>query len=351
MSRHADTSRRGFILVMMLMLLAIAAVALASVGRSSMGLAVDALRARQDLQRRWGSISTRHATLQLAPILLDQASGISDPLASLQVQITLSGLTYTLTVSDEQAKANVNKMLFYQGRETTRTFIRRQCDGQPWADEITLPTNKSQSPGELINVPSENRRNVISFNHFLPGFDPRHLANPQDFSLDTLTCWGDGRINLTRASDDLVQDVLKPLLTTSEIARIRESLASSADSPLIDSLNNAGISEKDRSIILRRLAQDSSCYSVWTAVDNGKRSWHELAVIELQPDSSPEPQPAEASEVDENDPDSDADTDEELSTLTTPVVPDETAPVTEDDPETSPNDYRDEYPRLYLYQW
>lgn len=350
MPRHTNTSRRGFILVMTLMLLAIAAVALASAGRSSMGLAVDAVQARQGLQRRWGNISSRHAVLELASNILDSTGADSNqPRRSIRTQIQLNTYTYTLTLCDEQAKANINTMLHDRGREATRTYIRKQCGSHPWADEITLPTTHTQPTPQETSGTDVAHREIISINHFLPAFDPGSIDSEGEHPLGALTCWGDGRINLTRAPDGLVQAVLKPLMSTAEITRLRKSLTASESKSLIDALKNTSVSEDNTPKILKRLTLDSSCYSVWINVDNGKRSWHELAVVELQPEGSAEPSRTEEA----------AEATEAPSTITAdnsqptvlPSIPDETNQNESGEEMADLQDNTDLYPRLYLYQW
>ncbi len=352
MTGHAETSRRGFILVMTLMLIAIAAVALVSVGRSSMGLAVDAVQARQDLQRRWGSISCRHTTLALAPIILDRAGADPDPSpGSIHTQVQLNGWHYSLTLSDEQAKVNINTMLHDHGREVTRTFIRRQCGGQPWSDEITLPTTHRPAPTRDIHQEEGSHRDIISVNHFLPAYDPGGIDQTDSYPLDTLTCWGDGRINLTRAPDDLVQLVLRPLLSTIEITRLRESLSTSETKSLIDALISTGISEDDIPKVLKRLTLDSSCYSVWVAVDTQKRSWYELAVFEMPPASPAESRTAESQESDEAIDAPDIATLEDAQPADLPPVADEITREESDEAHTDSDNNTGTRPRLYLYQW
>jgi len=288
MHQRESKTRRGFILVMTLMLLAIAAVALAAVGRSSMGLAVSAVRARQDLQQRWGMYSSRHAVLELAPILLKEAEeSTGEPVVSRQMEVQRSGHTYDLTVSDEQAKANINAMLQHHGRDTTRTFIREQLADNIGAGEVYLPTHKPSQDRNTDGV-EELDRAIISLNHLLPDFNPATFMKADGYPMQTLTCWGDGRINLSRAPDELVEDVTKPELGAIQIRRLRETLASSENMPLEEALISIELSKDDVPAVLERLTLESSCYSVWVAMDNGKRSWHELSVLELEPDDAQE---------------------------------------------------------------
>jgi len=352
MPGRTDTSRRGFILVMTLMLIAIAAVALVSVGRSSMRLAVNAVQARQDLQRRWGSISCRHTLLRLAPVVLETAA--TDPTQSrnsVQTQIQLNNTTYTLTLSDEQAKVNINTMLHIHGREAARTYIREQCGSHPWSDKIVLPTTHTQPNPAGISEADDSHRKIISINHVLPAYDPGYIDQDGCAPLDTITCWGDGRINLTRATDDLVQMVLKPMLSTAEIRKLRESISRSKSESLVEAIKSLGVSEDDMPPLLNRLTLDSSCYSVWIVVDNHMRSWYELAVVELSPGITTELQvtgsqksAGAAGAPDSVVPDS-------IRRIASRTLSDENAQQDTREGNVAPADDTYTYPRLYLYQW
>jgi hypothetical protein len=55
--------RNGYVLLMTIVLIAIAALILAGISRQSLLLALKALNAEEDLQRRWGAASCRQAVL------------------------------------------------------------------------------------------------------------------------------------------------------------------------------------------------------------------------------------------------------------------------------------------------
>jgi len=356
MLKRETKTRCGFILVVTLMLLAIAAVALAVVGRSSMGLAVSAVRARQDVQRRWGSYSSRHAVLELAPLLLEDAEeDAGEPVVNVRTEIQLSGLAYSLTVSEEQAKANVNAMLQHLGLDAVRTFVRRQFTEDMGASEIFLPTNHKPSSVQDADGAVEPDRRIISLNHLMPDFDPDSYDRADGYPVDSLTCWGDGRINFSRAPDERVQEIIKPLLGAIQIDRLRETLTSSESMSLAEAITGIGVSEDDVSAVMERLTLESSCYSAWVAVDNGKRHWHELSVLEwesgddarnIQPGEADDPGDVEstvpvgvqAPSVFPGGPGTDGleSTDQKQEQGLTP-------PQTQDDGGT--------YPRLYVYQW
>ncbi len=357
--------------MMTLMLLAIAAVALTVFGRSSMELAVSAVRARGDLQRRWGSYSSRHAVLELAPILLGEAEEIAGkPVSSVYTEIQLNGQTYALTVSDEQAKVNVNTMLQQHGRDITATLVQRHFNGRMGAGEVYLPAEQKPSRVQDAGGVVEPDHRIVSLNHLLPDFDPDSFDVDDVYPVDMLTCWGDGRINFSRASDELVKEVTKPLLGAIQIGRVREALASSESMTLDEALVGIGLSEDDARAVAKRLTSESHCFSAWITLDNGKRKWQELSVLELDPGDAPNvtsgdadgageegagefPQPGEAEDLgavvaeDSIDP---------TVSMSPPVLPSTTVQdgLESTDPDQMTPRAEDgggAYPRLYLYRW
>lgn len=282
-----QTSRDGFILVMTLMLLAIMAVVLAAAARSSMGLAVSAVHARQELQRKWGNYSIRHAALQLAPSLLEETEeDLGEPVGQIHTRFGLNGHTYAITVSDEQAKVNINALLRHKGRDAARTFTRDQISESMRSSEIVLPTGNRvlEASHEKESVTPDRR--IVSINHLLPGFSPDPITGQEAYPFTTLTCWGDGRINITRAPDELVKVLSSPLLGDIQISRLRDAFATHGDHALDKALAGIGMEDEAIPAVMERLSVDSNCYSVWIHVSNSSRNWHELNVIESSPDKA-----------------------------------------------------------------
>ncbi|MEZ6192076.1 MAG: hypothetical protein R3C45_12430 [Phycisphaerales bacterium] len=328
------------------MLLAIAAVALAATARSSMGLAVNAVQARQELQRKWGGHSIRHTTLELAPILLEEAEVIAgEPITYVSMEVVLNGQSHNITVRDEQAKVNINALLQYRGRDAARTFALGQFNDNTGSGEIYLPIDHdeasalSQTEADIDMDPK-----IVSINHLLTGFNPDRIDDRGSHPLDALTCWGDGRINIRRASDDLIHEITMPLMGSIQINRLRDVLATNDDSALNQALTNIGVREDDIPELMRRLSLNSRCYSVWLTVDNGRRRWHELSVLEQKPVEPVEQAKSASHAVAEPETPGNP-----LAALDTPIHGrKESAGVA---PDQASETVAEAYPRLRVYQW
>src|SRR4051812_5359020 len=111
--RRRPEQSRGYVLLLTLLMLAVAAAALAGACRTALRKAVLAARAQEDLQRRWGVVSCRAALLPKAERVL--ASSPDRTAAEARLDVTLGGRPITLVFGDEQAKANVS-LLYALGK-------------------------------------------------------------------------------------------------------------------------------------------------------------------------------------------------------------------------------------------
>src|SRR3954467_4676944 len=97
--------RGGYVLVVTLGLLILAASLMVAVSRGAMGHAAAARSAGDELRRRWAGVSCRSAVLPYAESILATAEAqrrVAMPVG--RVTITLSDQTLDLTIGDELAK-------------------------------------------------------------------------------------------------------------------------------------------------------------------------------------------------------------------------------------------------------
>src|SRR5438132_1522253 len=104
--------RRGYVLLLVLFVIALAATAMAAVCRMSLAKSLHASRAAADLQRRWAVLTTRSVLLPQAEAILAKPG---EPVSEVRREIQLGGQSFTLIFGDEQAKANVNLLYAQSG--------------------------------------------------------------------------------------------------------------------------------------------------------------------------------------------------------------------------------------------
>jgi len=134
--RRRVRQRSGYVLIMTLVMIVIAALSLAGLARRSLLLANESIIAQRELQRYWGTQSCRH-------LLLDQANAIFENLEAphaegelpwpaprqLTASVTLAGMTYRLWLGDEDAKLNLNTLTAHLPRQR-RAMLSQLTDSQ-----------------------------------------------------------------------------------------------------------------------------------------------------------------------------------------------------------------------------
>ena len=124
--------RRGFVLVMTLVLIAVAGMLLVGVARDSMMLALEALSAQRDLQQRWGAISCQETILRRAGQLFEAEARqlekdgefrMPQP-ASIAGSIMLGGIRFDIRLADEDAKLNLNTLHAFKGKQQAEQTVR-----------------------------------------------------------------------------------------------------------------------------------------------------------------------------------------------------------------------------------
>jgi hypothetical protein len=290
------------VLLLTLMLLAIAAAALAGACRAALQKAVLATRAQEDLQRRWGVVSMRAALLPKAERVLAASGDRMSPEA--RVDVTLGGQPLTLVFGDEQAKANVNLLYALGKRDDTDQAVRgivgttgadvrvdlRPILIQPPDDQLTEP----ESPKHPLRSNSDEQ-DLLDFEvqpafevwgQILPDARPAVLLRRRGTSpsvAGSLTCWGDGTVNVRRASSETLLRVCDKVLRPAEIHKLIEARDKDPDFDLWETMDTLNLSEDRYANAEQLLADRSACFSLWIVSrgGGGGREWYDLAVLEL----------------------------------------------------------------------
>ncbi|MGA2230834.1 MAG: hypothetical protein ABSH22_08035 [Tepidisphaeraceae bacterium] len=216
----------GFVLLVILVLLTLAAAALAGVCRVSLRNALASTEDAGELQRRWGALSCETAILPHAEILLQQAEALRHrPVASLDMDIQLGGQDFSVHVADEQAKVNLN--FIYQTR------------GRAAAEAAARVATRNVGDRLLVTLrPSDVAPPLVSFGQVFSASPATSLSASAD-----ITCWGDGRLNWRRASAAALAGQCQQALGVAAVQRL---LALQSDNPapgLADLMNDPQLAQ------------------------------------------------------------------------------------------------------------
>jgi hypothetical protein len=299
--RRRPTHPRGYVLLLMLLLLAVAATALAGASRTALQKAVQASRAQDDLQRRWGVVTCRAALLPKAERVF---AGVPAGSAEARLNTALGGQPVGLVFGDEQAKVNVN-LLYALGKHEGASRTVREVVQAAGADaRVALspivpnaldaaddPANDEPSdkaaPGDDEELDLDVQPVFETWGQVFPRVAPADLLARRGGTLPSisaqLTCWGDGLLDARRASRESLLRVTDKALRPSQVTTLLAARAKDPDLDLWETLDTFNLSENRYANAERLLTDTSACYSLWIVTRSGGREWYDLSVAELSP--------------------------------------------------------------------
>ena len=273
--------RKGYVLLMVLMLLVIASLLSVGIARRSIELARSVALQDQELQTRWGRISVRTAVLNRAEILLrSRELRRGGPVASIETTIRLGDEQIHLLLSDEQAKLNLNLVARLQSLPAVRRSVSRLTEGEFFANLRPNPSASSE------------RTDPPAFDGWGSVYDlsPVLSARSDDLRLPNrlgkqLTCWGNGALRLNRASPMVFREFCEQVVSP-ETAVTLVTLRNRNPEWNLDRLIQATAPGNEERRLLRRYLTDRSrTHSLWTIIvreqgnDRTKRSWTRLDIV------------------------------------------------------------------------
>ena len=260
---------RGYVLVMTLAALVLAATVMTTLALAAIDHTREARRAADDLQRRWGVISVRQAILPNAEhILAYHEARFHQPTPSLGTSLRLGRYNFALVIADEQAKANVNAVLTAApDRSLAEDRIRRALASSGISTNVRLrPAIASVATTQPIS----------GLGQVIDAGNPARLGA----LCNLITCWGDGRINVSRASASAIA-LAAPTLLQTDIQRLLKSRSDPATLAQVqpgDALEQFLTAAHVDPGHASGLTLTSTCRSVWIITDDGRRVWYDLAV-------------------------------------------------------------------------
>lgn len=274
---RSRATRRGYALLLTLLLLALVATGLAGVTRLGLRRAAAAGEAVETLQRRWTLLSASATLLPLAEDVLKQNGARSKRLDSMAaVSLVLGGQPIDLVLSDEQAKVNANTMLDRLGLPDAERFVRMLVRGNGAVAQVRLsPLQASEGPGGA----GAPERLFRTLDQVFPSDDPSEwLASRSPIA--QVTCWGDGKLNVRRASREALRALCTPELDLRQIELLL-SLRQQSPEQSIDQLLSALQPTEEQAAAARAMLTDKSvCHSLWVTVRGSRRRWDQLFVAD-----------------------------------------------------------------------
>ncbi len=277
--------RQGFVLVMVLILLTVAALSLAGLARRSLQIAADAADAQAEFERKWQTATLQQALLANADAILrshhaasldtaaEDGEAVWPETALVEGRIDAGRYEYHFVLADEDAKVNLNQVL-RQDRDALRTVVMQLRPAS---------TSHALIPVPVESLPRDKRGRYVlqSWGQvFVPaesGFGKSGGRLIRDATRQ-LTCWGSGRLNIVRATDESIQVLCGLLLSPRVVDRLLKTRADGGVASLEDLIGRMELKAEERFIFQRLLTDRTNCFTLWLTISNGRREWTKLVV-------------------------------------------------------------------------
>jgi len=262
--------QRGFVLILVLVIVAMAAVLLTGRVRRAGQLAVDVREGAQRLQLDWANRSCRDVLLPRSRAFLTDAAGRPRTLA--RYELSLGDLPLTLVFADEQAKANVNTLARELGRDG---FAQRLLELQrglrrPVAIQWPASTDGAAAPMAFF-----------SYDSLFAGRPPAEWFDvdwPDQSPTAVLTCWGDGRVNVRTASREVLRHTLERVAVEADVATIVKLRDENPAVSLQQIVRTLALPPEKAARVSRLLCDRSETTSLWVVARSPQRDYYRFYV-------------------------------------------------------------------------
>ena len=232
-----------------------------------------------ELQRRWGTISCRDALLPNAFNLLDQDEQPSTPVNQLHADFRLGIEQFSIDVGDEQAKVNVNALYAIKGKDRAEQAIKQLVTavGANLKPRLrfaagtgilakSAPSSKNPIADDSGADPSAAEFPPIfgSWSEIFPDAQLIDLLPGSTSATANLTCWGNGLLNIRRASPASMTQMCSPILSPQQISQLLVIRSQVGDTATVEQLLAAvHAGTADALNLAGRLTVTSATQSLW----------------------------------------------------------------------------------------
>ncbi len=274
---HNIRDNSGFVLLIVLLVLAVAGTILAASARRSGRQTLEAGAAQRELQVKWAALSCRAICLPLAEeILKGRSAKQGRPCTRVRRNMVLGGLPLTLILSDEQAKANVNMLVGRHGRSVAAARINQLQAHLRRPQPVYLrPFQLRVRSISAVPMFYASVDQVFVFEH------PSQLIEQEadePSPLDRITCWSSGKVNFKRAEPAVIREATAGLLTEGQLAELVALRNEARDCTLTEAIQHLQLEKEQIEAIKKVLTDTSSCHSLWVIARGPTRKWHRLYV-------------------------------------------------------------------------
>jgi hypothetical protein len=276
--------RAGYVLVMTLVLLAIAATLVTIVGRRSAAMATSVNHQADMLGQRWLLRSIERSVLKTAEARLRRAEKRTGrPMTHVVYRLEVNGSTLTLALGDEQAKANVNRLWHRRGKRQTRRLLRRVRQA-PDGSGLRLALSPTVDPNDdPLQIMGQTLPAFASYHQLFSSPAPDGLLRPvgrhrMKGPAAALTLWGDGRLHWQRSPRVALKRFLSPPLSLNQVQQLIDLRRDNPGISTQSALANLQLETGRRARLSTRLTDQSGAYSLWQRLETPTGQRHRLTI-------------------------------------------------------------------------
>jgi hypothetical protein len=249
--------RRGVILVLVLLLIAICGTVTSQIFSRVTRLSGQAADAQRELQNRWSIVSLRRTLLIAAPKLLsvrDKEAIV--PIREREFRVLLSGTRYSVTLQDESSKVPYKRLMASYSSEQLKPFLRSLV-----GDAFILKSVLPKRPTMLSEI--ADRKGVYAGSESLQSW--QQLG-------DTLTLWTEGPINLRTAPKEVIDELWRLQFHREAPESVGLLGQSNPENGFGDQVRSAGLSPTEAQFATVWFGNESNTYSLWIDAANERGS-------------------------------------------------------------------------------
>ncbi len=265
MSRIGQRQRRkhggqGFVLLVVIVMIAVATLILARLSSASLRLASTAVAEERLMRQSWAETSLRRHCLNSAETLLSESVGIASGNAEAGViwkDVELADHKWRVMISDESSKLNLRHFATSFDSHTVADAIESlQVSG--------LPVHARQSEDGSIQSDSHRWDEWLETTDIEPGArirssDGKLIAE----ATQSITLWGDGRLNVIRCAPQTLDYLWRNLFGRNAPSKLHDLHGQTPSPTANQTLSMLGLRDSDLAVAREWVGTRSHCFSVW----------------------------------------------------------------------------------------
>ena len=257
-------SRKGYVLLLTLLTIAISSLLLVAFARFSLNHAIETNMIENELQRKWGVASIQRVGMDRANGLLNRRSFDEEtqswqtiPQRESRAEFQLGGKVFSVILADESAKADVNLLLQSNVPESKI----KKVIGKLSKTNLNVHLQPFKNPRTAKEQP------IDSLNQLFSARD-RELEPTEVYAASrNITCWSN-RLNYKTAADETLDQVVGALVGQAAGSQILSLRKQEPDKPLQEVIQSIQATPQTIRTLTRSLSETSVSQSIWIRVQD-----------------------------------------------------------------------------------